>query len=233
MSDLLTSAPPRALDRRGFLARAGLGLGALAAAGTLAACDSTDPSPTPGAVTLNFSNDLGVLNYALVLEQLEAAFYAAVVAGPQFGSTFNAEEQTILRNLGTHEAIHRDFLRAAIVGAGGASAPIPTLTFNFSAVNVSDRTAVLGAAQTFEDLGVGAYNGAGRLLRDGGLLTIAGKIVSVEARHASLIAGLRMPNAIAAPGQVDASGLDKALPPRDVLAAAAPFVRETISVTGL
>jgi hypothetical protein len=224
---------PAATNRRGFFKRAGLGLGAVAAAGSLAACDSGNNPPTPGSFTLNFGTDVGVLNYAYVLEQLEASFYAAVVGGSTFSSTFTNEEQAILRDLGKHEAIHRDFLRAAITGAAGASGLAPMLTFDFSSVNVGNKAQVLGAAQTFEDLGVGAYNGAGRYLRDGGLLTIAGKIVSVEARHASVIAGLLSTNAIAPPGQIDANGLDKALNPRDVLAAARPFIRETITATGL
>jgi hypothetical protein len=45
----------------------------------------------------------------------------------------------------------------------------------------------MAAAQTFEDTGVAAYNGAGRYLTNNAFLALAGKIVSVEARHAALI----------------------------------------------
>lgn len=237
MSDLqipvVDDRVPVSHDRRGFLKRAGLGLGAAAAVSALAACDSNDPDPTPGAVTLNFGTDVGVLNYAYALEQLEAAFYAAVVSNSAFGSIFSADEQAIMRDLAKHEAIHRDFLRAAITDAAGASALIPNLTTNFTAINFGNKSSVLSTAQTFEDLGVSAYNGAGRYIQSRDYLTIAGKIVSVEARHASVIAGLITANSIAASGQIDANGLDKATRPDMVLTAASPFIRETITATGL
>lgn len=226
MSDPLISPPT---DRRGFLKRTGLGLGAVAAAATLQACDSNDPDPPAGAVTLDFSSDVGVLNYAYALEQLEAAFYAAVVGHSAFNTTFNADERAILRDLAAHEAVHRDFFRTAITAAAGASALIPNLTPNFAAVNFASKASVLGTALVFEDLGVSAYNGAGRYISNDAYLTIAGKIVSVEARHASVIAGLITANSIAGAGQVDANGLDKATAPNAVLAAADPFIVETIT----
>jgi hypothetical protein len=40
-------------------------------------------------------------------------------------------------------------------------------------------------AKTFEDLGVAAYNGAGKLIKNIDYLKAAGRIVSVEARHAA------------------------------------------------
>jgi len=223
------SAPPAdsRASRRSFLKFAGIGGVALVAAG----CDSDDPDPVdPAVVTLDFSNDFGVLNYAYALEQLEAAFYATVIGDAAFSSTFDADEQAILRDLAAHEGIHRDFLMAAIAGAGGT--PIPGLTPNFDSIDFGSRASVLGTAQVFEDLGVAAYNGAGQYISqsDAGrtYLTIAGKIVSVEARHASVVAGLLEDNAIAANGIIDSNGLDRALAPGDVLAAAADFIRDDI-----
>ncbi len=219
-------------SRRSFLKLAGLGGAVLVAAG----CDSdaTDDMQD-GAVTLDFSNDFGVLNYAYALEQLEAAFYAAVVGASAFSSTFDADEQAILRDLAAHEGIHRDFLNAAIMGAGGTIADgtlIPGLTPDFSSIDFASRASVLGTAQVFEDLGVAAYNGAGQYISrtDAGrtYLTIAGKIVSVEARHASVISGLLDPNAIAGSGVIDANGLDRALAPSTVLTAASDFIVEDI-----
>ena len=179
-------------------------------------------------VTFDFSMDTGVLNYAYALEQLEAAFYGAVVADADFGSTFNADEQAILRDLAAHEAIHRDFLKAAL-----GSAAIPGLLPNFQAIDFKSRTSVLTTARTFEDLGVGAYNGAGRYLASDAFLTLAGKIVSVEARHASVISGLITANAIAGSGVINASGLDRALAPSAVLAAADPFIFNTVSASNV
>ncbi len=236
MPDLLRAPGPSApSSRRDFLKLLGVGGAVLGTGTALAGCDSSDPSdpdpPDPAAVTLDFSSDFGVLNYAYALEQLEAAFYAAVITDGAFGSIFSADEQAVLRDLERHEAIHRDFY-AAVLG----DMAIPGLTPDFSAVDFDDRDSVLATAQTFEDLGVAAYNGAGRYFSDTDdgrtFLTIAGKIVSVEARHASVVSGIITQNAIAAPGVVDAdTGLDRAFTPSVVLGAdgAGPFIQNEIT----
>ena len=224
MSSPLLQDAAAATSRRDFFKRAGFGLSAVVAASSLQACDS---DPVDGdVVTLDFSSDVGVLNYAYALEQLEAGFYATVVGNAAFASTFNADEQTILRDLAAHEGIHRDFFEAAISGAGAT--PIPDLTPDFSSIDFTNRSSVLGTALVFEDLGVGAYNGAGQYIASADYLLIAGKIVSVEARHASVIAGLITPNSISGSGVVDNNGLDQALMPSAVLSAAAPFIQDTI-----
>ncbi|HLA63083.1 MAG TPA: ferritin-like domain-containing protein, partial [Rhodothermales bacterium] len=193
----LTTLEQAGLSRRGFLTRAGGGLAALSV--VAAGCDSDDPDPMPGAVTLDFSNDFGVLNYAYALEQLEAAFYAAVVGAAGFATAFpSADERAGLTAIAKHEAIHAAFLKAAL----GSNA-IGNLTPDFSSVNFSSRASVLGTSLVFEDLGVAAYNGAGKFISDPGYLTLAGKIVSVEARHASYIAGLITPNTIAGSGVIN------------------------------
>ena len=135
-------------SRRSFFKRAGLGIGAAAVAANLQACDSEEDDDAD--VTLDFSNDFGVLNYAYALEQLEAAFYNTVVMDSAYATTFNADERAILDDLAAHEAIHRDFLRAAIVMAGGEEMLIPNLTPNFSSVDFDNRTSVL---QTVARLG--------------------------------------------------------------------------------
>jgi hypothetical protein len=211
-------------SRRDFFKRAGFGLGAAIAVTSLQACDS---DPVDGdVVTLDFSSDVGVLNYAYALEQLEAGFYATVVANAGFTSAFSIDEQAILRDIAAHEGIHRDFFQAAIQGAGAT--PIPALTPDFSTIDFGSRANVLAVAQTFEDLGVGAYNGAGQYIQNADYLLIAGKIVSVEARHASVISGLITPNAISGSGVVDNNGLDQALRPSAVLAAASTYIQDSI-----
>ncbi len=200
--------------------------------------ETVDFSLTPGGdIEFDFSNDFGVLNYAYALEQLEAAFYATVVNDDDFEATFDDEdEQRILRDLAAHEGIHRDFFEAAIIGAGGTFAArtlLPALTPDFAAIDFTDRDAVLDQSLVFEDLGVGAYNGAAQYLsetEDGtGYLVLAGKIVSVEARHASVIAGLIMDNAIAGEEVIDDMGLDQALAPEEVLTAANGFLENELS----
>ncbi len=228
-----TAAPT---SRRAFFKRAGLGLGAVTAASTLAACDSND-NDDDADVRLDFSNDFGVLNYAYALEQLEAAFYDTVVSDGAYGSTFSTDERAILDDLAKHEAIHRDFLRAAIVQAGGESAVIGALTPNFGSVNFASRTSVLTTSQALEDTGVGAYNGAGRYITSDDYLLVAGKIVSVEARHASVISGLLANNAISGDNVVTSdTALDLALEPSEVVGRggrATPFITETIAVINI
>jgi hypothetical protein len=63
---------------------------------------------------------------------------------------------------------------------------LPELSFNYGNLDFNSRTQVLATAKALEDTGVAAYNGAGRLSNPDYLL-LAGKIVSVEARHASAI----------------------------------------------
>ncbi|PIQ22144.1 MAG: hypothetical protein COW65_04860 [Cytophagales bacterium CG18_big_fil_WC_8_21_14_2_50_42_9] len=142
-------------------------------------------------------------------------------------------ETAVLTDIRDHEIAHREFFRAAIP----ASARIKDLTPDFSTVNFMDKTSVLTTAKTFEDLGVAAYNGAGKLFTDTGdgltYLTLAGKIVSVEARHAAEIRDLISNGTFANSEVIDAMGMDKALMPAQVLAAAGAFIKNQIVATGL
>ena len=72
--------------------------------------------------------DIGVLNYAYALEQLEAAFYTQVLDNPFGGMQVNDER--ILREIRDHEVAHRDFLKNALGGKA-----IPALEVDFSAVD--------------------------------------------------------------------------------------------------
>ena len=91
---------------------------------------------------------------------------------------------------------------------------------------------MLDAAKAFEDLGVAAYNGAGKLIKTPAYLVIAGQIVSVEARHAAYVRELVTPGSFAADDIVDrVSGLDKAMPPMEVIVAAQPFITEKLDAS--
>ena len=172
------------IKRRSFFMYAGATAGATAL--VLAGCSKSDS--TPGMVNVG-SGDVGVFNYSYALEQLEAGFYTALRTGTYYTNLMaGSAEKLILDDLYYHEVIHRDFFKAAITAAGAT--PIMALTPDFSAINFNDRTSVLSTAKAFEDLGVAAYNGAGKFITDPGYLLIAGKIVSVEARHAAIIRDL-------------------------------------------
>ena len=174
------------------------------------------------------SGDTGVLNYAYALEQLEAAFYSQVIKTPYKGAT--AAELGVLKTIRDHEIAHREFLKKAL----GKKA-IPALEVDFSAIDFTSKKSVLGTADVFENLGVGAYNGAGQLIKNVDYLAAAGTIVSVEARHAAAIAELiGGANAKAAgEGHVDMKGLDAALSPAEVLPKAAPFIKTPVTANSL
>lgn len=211
-------------SRRSFLMYSGA---TVAVTGLLLAGCKDDESPGSNTIQLG-GGDVGILNYALVLEQLEAAFYTAVVATPFQGIT--QEESVIMQDLKNHEVVHRDFLRAAL----GNNA-IPTLNFNFQSIDFNSRESVLNTAKTFEDLGVAAYNGAGKFLESPDFLLIAGKIVSVEGRHAAAIRSLLSPKTQSFAGSdiIDSNGLDRAFEPQMVLEAASSFIVERISANNL
>ncbi len=174
------------------------------------------------------SGDFGVLNYAYALEQLEAAFYTQVLATPYAG--MSAYEAQVLTGIRNHEIAHRDLFRTTLTILA-----IPPLTPNFSRVNFNSRASVLGTARAFEDLGVSAYNGAGQLLSNALFLTIAGSIVSVEARHAALIRDMIHPYSsyFAGDDLVNRAGLEPARLPSQVLPVAAPYVATPLSATQL
>ncbi len=207
----------KSADRRLFLKR---GTMSVAAAGLLMiGCNDDEQIPVNPAVSLG-SGDTGILNYAYALEQLEAAFYAAVITGGYYASA-SAEEKQIMADIEKHERAHRQFFKAAL----GAAA-IEDLEVNFSSIDFGSRNSVLGAAKTFEDLGVAAYNGAGKFLVSADLLLIAGKIVSVEARHAAAIRDLINPGSADFAGDdlIDANGLERTLSFSQVLTAASAYV---------
>lgn len=211
------------VNRRLFLRSAGVAsaMGAF----ILGACNNDDDPVVQGDMTVDLgTGDTGVLNYAYALEQLEAAFYTQIIATPYSG--MSDAEKIILTDIRDHEIVHRDFFKKAL-GSGA----IKDLEVNFSTIDFTKRDSVLGAAKLFEDTGVQAYNGAGKLIKNADYLLIAGKIVSVEARHAAVIRDLLNPKSqdFAGSDVIDADGFDKAVAPADILAAVKGYVKTTIN----
>jgi hypothetical protein len=220
------------LQRRSFLQYAGAGAAIVAL--TAAGCKKNRDVPVFNGATLDFKDDFGVLNYAYALEQLEAAFYLKVASA--FPSTFSATEKAFFTDITYHEVAHREFFKNAL-----GTAAIGSLSVDFSSINFTDRTSVLAAAKSFEDLGVAAYNGAGVRLKTDAYLVIAGQIVSVEARHAAYIRDIISNGSFAdlselaasGLGANNAAGLDGALTPDKVLAMAGKYITTPISVINL
>lgn len=227
--DVKPSSTPN--GRRKFLK---IGGAAIVGSGLLfmTGCSSDDdvmmtPNPNPDVFDLGGGN-LGILNYAYALEQLEAAFYTKVIEGGYYAGAPSVEK-TLFKDIYNHEVIHREFFKTAINAAVEPSKVLPELEFDFSSVDFGSRDAVLGLSQVLEDTGVRAYNGAGKLIDASDsagqtYLLLAGKIVSVEARHASAIRDLINPGSMDFAGDDILIGLggtapafDQAADPRAVL----------------
>jgi len=217
----------RDLRRRDFLKFAGASAASLAILGLSSCKKDRDDGMDNGGKGLYFgSGDIAILNYAYALEQLEAAFYIQLVNNPYAGMT--DMEKAFFTDIRDHEIAHREFFKVAL----GAKA-ISSLDLNLSGINFSSRENVLATAKTFEDLGVSAYNGAGWLIKDPNYLLLAGKIVSVEARHAAWVRDMIDNGSFANQEVVDSNGLDVAKSPSVVLSAAAPFIKSKIDVSDL
>jgi len=153
---------------------------------------------------------------------LEAAFYLQVALTPYSGIT--ATETALLTDIRDHEVAHREFFKAAL----GTSA-IAGLNVDFGSIDFTSRAKVLAAAQAFEDTGVTAYNGAGYLIQNSDYLTVAGKIVSVEARHASYIRNLITYGSFADSMVLDTNAMDKAQTIAQVLPIANAYLVTKVS----
>jgi hypothetical protein len=159
-----------------------------------------------------FANDVEVLNYALTLEQLGNAFWQQL-GQFQFGTdAYGNSIDEYLAAIASNEAAHLQTLSDVVIQLGGE--PTAPATYDFG---VTDAQSFLTVAATLENLEVGAYDGAGQFIQDPMLLTAAGSIVAVEARHAAylnLITGVSpFPAAVETP-----------LTPAEVLEAASAFI---------
>ena len=204
----------RRLSRRGMLTRSMQLAGGAAVAMSL--------TTLPGAFSIRslvaaqeLTSDLDVLNYALTLEHLEYAFYRDGIGLFSFGTDGRGQSiDTNLAAIRDHEAAHVETLASVIADLGGT--PVEEATYDFGEA-YSDPMAFLTTAAALENTGVGAYDGAAQFLTDAELLTAAGSIVAVEARHASylnLLTGeLPFPAAFESPLTMD-----------EVLEIAGPFI---------
>ncbi len=209
-----------ARTRRSFLKTLGIGGSIVFLPSVFAACHDKKTTTEPIVTTpykLDLSTDIGILNYAYALEQLEAAFYTSAISSPGYAG-LSVNEQEVISDLQKHEVIHREFFKQVL----GSSA-IPIIAFNATTVAsmTATRDVLLKTSQLLEDTGVSAYNGAGKYLTSAAYLLVAGKIVSVEARHAAAIRDIRdgaNGRLFAGDDVVNASGLDVKAEPDTVLA---------------
>jgi rubrerythrin len=192
------------MTRESFLLRSTL------AAGTAYGALSATPY-IARALADSGASDVDIVNFALTLEYLEAAFYSAAVK--RVGG-LSADERKLARMLRDDESAHVEALTATVRNLGGRPAAKPTFDFGGA---FASRDAFLKTAGVLEDTGVSAYNGAATAIRSRDVLAAAGSIVQVEARHAALVRLAR--------GKTPAPlAFDKALEMDAVLKAVKPFI---------
>ena len=211
-------------NRREFLVLAAKGAAALGIAGSLSGCVVA----AAGTKKLDFRDDFGILNFAYALECLESRFYTKVCEAPP--RDLRPGELQVLQDIRDHEIAHRRFLKRSLQIL---RVQVPMSVW--PGIDFTSRTSVLNTARTFEDLGVAGYNGAGTRIRLAEFLTIAGKIVSVEARHAAALRDMLNPNSrdFAGDDVIDEMGMDRALEPGEVLAQAQKYFAEPYRAVGL
>ena len=205
-------------SRRSFFTRSAVLFGASALAAKVINAQTSVTPPTTA------QTDLNVLNYALSLENLEAAFYNTYVGkytatdystssyGPVFGATFNGNASGYIGNIRDHENAHVAALKSVITSLGGI--PVAPCVYKFNVNNVND---FLMTAMALENTGVMAYDGAISMITNLDLRQAAATIATVEARHASFLNVLN--GAIPFPSAFDTP---KAM--ADVLAIAGQFI---------
>jgi rubrerythrin len=160
------------------------------------------------ALAMTGSSDVDILNFALTLEYLESTFYKEAMTRAKA----SGELKSLISLLAEDEKQHVEALTATIKKLKGK--PVAEPKFDFPYKNTGE---FLKLAQTFEDTGVSAYNGAAPMIKSKEVLGAAGSIVQIEARHA---AAIRLQNKEEpAPEAFDPS-LDEA----QVLKAVEPFI---------
>ena len=174
----------RRLSRRGLLG------GSLKLAGGAAVALSLTTMPAPFSIrsrvaAQELTSDVDVLTYALTLEHLEYAFYRDGVGLFTFGVDGRGQSiDTSFAAIRDHEGAHVETLTGVITDLGGE--PVAEATYDFGDA-YTDPMAFMMTAAALENTGVSAYDGAAQFITDPDLLTAAGSIVAVEARHASYL----------------------------------------------
>ena len=162
-------------SRERFLRLTLVGAGTLTVGAVLAA-----GTPRLGLSGTSQARDVEVLNFALVLEELTAAFYARAVKG----GALTGELAEFADVAAGHEREHVEVIRKAL---GSNARAVPRFAFGKA---VTNPARFAQTASALEELAVAAYNGQAANLSKPALQAAAG-IVSVDARHAAWIRAIR------------------------------------------
>lgn len=189
-------------DRRNFIKWAGL----LGVGGTLAIL-----SRKGLAAAQDGDGDIGILNYALTLEYLEADFFGRGLEA----DLLSGRDLELIETINGHETAHVETLSGAVSDLGGTPAELPTFTYPDE--TFADRDSFLSTAADFETLAVQAYHGQVTRIGNADLLAAAASIAGTESRHAAVLADLTGRDPFPNPLEEQASE-------SKVLRAARPFI---------
>ncbi len=196
-------------SRRRFLGLAGAG-GAAALSTFIAACGSdSKKQETTATAPAQRGGDIDIVNYALTLEYVEAAFYTKVVAS----GLFKGAQLDAIKRIGENEKEHVAALTATAKKLGGTPAPKPKTKFP-----LGSPSAVLKLAATVENLGAAAYLGQAAAIQSKEVLAAALSIHSVEGRHAAAL------NTLVGKSITPDGAFAKPASMKQVLAAVQPFI---------
>ena len=172
LSDAAAGAGGDVLSRGEFLKRAVVVGGVLTAgAVSISGLPGLAAGSQPSAAM-----DVEILNYFLMLEHLQEAFYDQAVTEGSLGG----ELQEFATTVRLHEQEHSKYLQH-VLGADARAAP----AFDFGS-STSTPGNFRKAAVIVEETSVAAYIGQGANLTEANVFSAA-RIVSVEARHAAWI----------------------------------------------
>jgi rubrerythrin len=168
--------------RLDFIKKAGLAGGAVIGGGAVLSALAPGTALAKGNPPKSFGKgDIGILNYALTLEYLEAAFYSEASANQaSTGFIKNAQTQAALQRVTADEQTHVKFLKK-VLGKKAVKRP----NFNFMGTT-ADEGKFTSTAYALENEGVHAYSGQAGNIKAAKVLKGALSIVTVEARHASV-----------------------------------------------
>jgi hypothetical protein len=165
--------------------------------------------------------DLTVIDFANILNQLELNFYMSVsqrfsqldITNAGFPNAQLLQQQ--IANAMVDEGNHIQAFEAVITSFG--QQPLGGCQFDFGSA-ISDLPTALATARVVENLGVSAFLGVANLVSDPGLLTDAASVLTVEARHSTIM------NILSGTGQAIPQAFDIPLNPQSILATAGQFI---------
>jgi hypothetical protein len=178
-------------------------------------------APMRRAAGATAASDILVFKFADVLEQLENQFYTEALkkfSSSDYSNAGFSQSQVAIEQLTaiqTDENTHSSVLQSAIASFGAT--PITTCKFKFDSA-LTDVATMAATARVIETVGVGAYLGGATLISDKVLLDSAASILTVEARHQTIL------NILSGQGTAIPNAFDIPLSPPEVLAIAGSFI---------